>query len=676
MKQGLLTRAGSLVFAFAAMAFSAAGMAGDGPAQRVIVKYKENHSFPNHSVLVNQVSQLVSTTLSVGLTPLHTIGTGADIIRLNEHVDASTLKRVIAAFAANPLVEYAEEDRLLKPLMTPTDTRYSEQWDLFEATAGMNLPTAWDSSTGSGVVVAVIDTGYRPHADLAANIVGGYDFISDLAVANDGNGRDADAKDPGDWVAAGECGVGTAASNSSWHGTHTAGTVAAVTNNGTGVAGVAFGAKVLPARVLGKCGGYTSDIADAIIWTSGGTVSGVPANPNPAKVLSLSLGGSGACDSTSQAAINSARSRGAVFIVAAGNENGNASNSSPANCTGTVVIAAVNRQGGRAYYSNYGAIVDVAAPGGAQSSANDPNGILSTLNAGTQGPGADSYAFYQGTSMATPHVAGVAALMLAKTPGLTPDQIESTLKSTARAFPATCSQCGAGIVDAAAALGTAPPPPPPPPGPTVLTNGVAQTNLSGATGAQLQFTLAVPAGATGLKFEMSGVTGDADMYVKFGSAPTTSTYDCRPYVSGNAETCTITTAQTGTYYVMLNGYAAFSGVSLKGSYTTGGGGACPAGYTQYSSTLSATGANYYAPSSTGYVSSVSGTHAGTLTGPTGVDFDLYLQKKSGSTWNSAASSTGSTASESVSYSGTSGTYRWRVYSYSGSGAFTLCEKHP
>ncbi|HEX4895932.1 MAG TPA: S8 family peptidase [Solimonas sp.] len=648
--------------------------ADEGPAQQIIVKVRESHAHPDHRALVNQVTQLAETSTRIGLTPLRRIGTGADVIRLDQRVDPHALKGLLTALAANPLVEYAEEDRLLKARFTPNDSRYSEQWHYYEATGGLNLPAAWDLSTGSGVIVGVLDTGYRPHADLNANIVGGYDFISDTAVSVDGDGRDANAQDPGDWYSLNQCGIGSGSSNSSWHGTHVAGTIAAVTNNASGVAGVAYNAKVLPLRVLGKCGGYTSDIADAIIWGSGGTVSGLPANPNVAKVLNLSLGGSGACDATSQAAINSARSRGTVVIVAAGNENTNASNSSPANCSGVVTVAAVNRSGGRASYSNYGAVVDVAAPGGQQSSGTDPNGILSTLNAGTQGPGADSYAFYQGTSMATPHVAGVAALMLAKTPGLTPDQIESTLKSTARAFPATCSQCGTGIVDAVAALGGSAPPPPPPPGPTALSNGVALTNLSGATGSQAFFTLTVPAGATGLKFEMSGGTGDADLYVKFGAAPTTSVYDCRPYLNGNTETCSITTAQAGTYHVMLNAYSAYSGVSLKGSYSTGGGGTCAAGFTPYSGTLSA-GGNAYLPGTGGYASSVSGTHSGRLTGPSGADFDLYLQKL-GATWSNVKSSTGSTSTESVDYSGTSGTYRWRVYAYSGSGSYTLCTKKP
>ena len=160
----------------------------------------------------------------------------------------------------------------------------------------MRIPGAWDVATGTGVTVAVIDTGITAHPDLDANVLPGYDFVSDATAARDGNGRDANAQDQGDWYAAGECGQPTAG-NTSWHGTHVAGTVAAVTGNATGVAGVAPNAKVVPVRVLAKCGGSLSDIADAIVWASGGTVAGIPANANPAKVINMSLGGSGACGS-------------------------------------------------------------------------------------------------------------------------------------------------------------------------------------------------------------------------------------------------------------------------------------------------------------------------------------------------------------------------------------------
>lgn len=425
-------------------------------SDRLVLKYRKgSQADTTPSLLSMALAHAAANRAGVQMQRLRSTAGDAHVMKLDRRLTIDQLQllaRLVAA--ADPDIEFAEPDRIMRIQLAPNDSRYADQWHYYEATGGLNLPTAWDKSTGAGVTVAVIDTGYRPHADLAANIVGGYDMISDTDVSNDGNGRDSDASDPGDWVAANECGAGDPASGSSWHGTHVAGTIAAVSNNGSGVAGVAFGAKVLPIRVLGKCGGYTSDIADGITWASGGSVAGLPANPNPARVLNLSLGGGGSCDSTTQAAINGARGRGTVVVVAAGNSNANAANFSPASCSGVITVAATNRSGGRAYYSNYGAVVDVAAPGGDVRSA-AANGILSTLNSGSSGPGADSLAYYQGTSMATPHVAGVVALMLSKNPALTPDQVESLLKGSTRAFPATCSQCGTGIVNASAAVDAA-----------------------------------------------------------------------------------------------------------------------------------------------------------------------------------------------------------------------------
>lgn len=401
--------------------------------------------------------QAAGQRFNTQVTRVRSTAQNAEVLQLDRRVSVSEAAALASEIAASdPAVEYAEPDRIMKPMLVPNDTQYAQQWHYFEVAGGLNLPAAWDKSTGSGIVVAVIDTGYRPHADLAANIVAGYDFITSTTISNDGNGRDSDASDPGDAVQAGECGSGlpTQDESSSWHGTHVAGTIAAVTNNGTGVAGVAFGAKVQPLRVLGKCGGYTSDIADAIVWASGGSVSGVPANATPARVINLSLGGGGACDTTTQNAVNSARSRNTVVVVAAGNSNANAANYSPASCTGVITVAATNRSGGRAYYSNYGSVVEVAAPGGDVRNG-ATNGILSTLNSGQTSPAADSYAWYQGTSMATPHVAGVVALMLSKNSALTPDEVLTRLQQSSRAFPATCSQCGSGIVDASAAVDAA-----------------------------------------------------------------------------------------------------------------------------------------------------------------------------------------------------------------------------
>ena len=556
---------------------------------RIIVKYRDGSTTQMQAASTNsralqRQSALDSSGARFNVRMTHLRGTalGANVLRLDHHMtnaDAAALARDIAA--ADPDVEYAEPDRILRPLFTPNDTYYASQWHYYESTAGLNLPAAWDLSTGTGIVVAVIDTGYRPHADLAANIVPGYDFITDTAVSNDGNGRDADASDPGDAIVAGECGSGypTQDQSSSWHGTHVAGTIAAVTNNGTGVAGVAFGAKVQPVRVLGKCGGYTSDIADAIIWASGGTVSGVPANTTPARVLNLSLGGSGACDTTTQNAINSARSRNAVVVVAAGNSNANAANYSPASCTGIVTVAAVNRSGGRAYYSNYGSVVEVAAPGGDMTSA-AANGILSTLNAGTTTPGADVYAYYQGTSMATPHVAGVVALMLAKNASLTPDQVITMLQSTARAFPATCSQCGAGIVDAAAAVKAAIAGGGGGGGSTTVaevesnntlataqTIGTAGTTVNGSFSSKTDtdyYKVVLPAGKTLTATLTPNASSDYDLYL-YNSAGTQLARSVNGKGAADTVTYTNTGGSSATLYVRAYYYSGSTGTA--GTYT-------------------------------------------------------------------------------------------------------------
>jgi serine protease len=544
---------------------------------RIIVKYKTTPSGALAQAKQLRGADLPAQRLGVAMTRLHTTGLGSQVLKVDRHLslaEADALARDIAA--SDPNVEYAEPDRIMRHTFTPNDTRYNEQWHYFEATAGINAPAAWDKATGTGVVVAVIDTGYRPHADLAGQFLQGYDFIGDTFVSNDGNGRDTDASDPGDWINAGECGPGDPAAfeASSWHGTHVSGTIAAVTNNANGVAGIAFNAKIVPARVLGKCGGYTSDIADAIIWSSGGSVSGVPANANPAKVLSISLGGIGACDNTTQNAINSARSRGANIIVAAGNENHNASQDSPANCSGVVTVAAVGRNGGKASYSNFGATVEVAAPGG----SGGANSVLSTLNAGTTTPGADSYALYNGTSMATPHVSGVVALMLSAKPTLTPDQVLSMLQSTARAFPATCSQCGAGIVNASAAVDAAIGGTTPPPGTAEVEPNNSRTasqliatdntTVNGTMGSSTDtdyYRVSLPAGATLVSTLTPNTSSDYDLYV-YNSNGTLIGSSERGV--GSVDTVSVTNTGSGaiTRYIRVVFYSGGTGAT-NGKYT-------------------------------------------------------------------------------------------------------------
>ena len=629
------------------------GLQSDTAFDQFIVKYKDGA--PEHAdaalrtrgldnaarALVDGSPALRSADARAGaLRVAHQrrLSVGADVVRVSrklDRVDAETLMRQLAA---DPNVEYVEVDQLMRALMTPNDPRYAEQWGFFSAAGGIRAEQAWDKSTGAGVVVAIVDSGIIAHPDLDANSVGGYDFVSSTSSGNagsgDGNGRDPDPTDASGVL----------------HGTHVAGTVAAVTNNSVGVAGTAPNAKLLHLRVLGNGGyGSTSDIVDAIAWASGGTVSGVPANANPAEVINLSLGGSGACSSTYQNAINSAVSRGSTVVIAAGNSNVNVSGASPANCNNIISVAANDQNGARSIWSggqasNYGALIDISAPG---------TSILSTYRSGST----PSYANNSGTSMATPHVAGVVALMqaAASTPK-TPAEIEAAIKQTARAFPSTPSQpIGAGIIDAnaavAAVMGGTPANNPPVAnftssangltvqftdtstdsdgsiasrswnfgdgttstaanpsktysaagtytvgltvtdddgasntrtasvtvsggggGGSVLQNGVPVTGLSGASGSQQFWTINVPAGASNLVIGTSGGSGDADLYVRYGSAPTTSAYDCRPYRSGNAESCSFAAPQSGTYHVMLRGYSSFSGVTLTGTYSTGGGG--------------------------------------------------------------------------------------------------------
>jgi serine protease len=445
---------------------------------QIIVKY-HNPSFVRNATLnINNAEHSIGMRVDAlssraGVTLNHSrfMSGNAHVLKLSHVMKMTEVKAIAQKLNNDPDVKHAEPDIRMYPLSTPNDPQYENQWH-YKAPAtepgGANLPGAWDITTGSeDIVVAVIDTGIVVHADLEGRTVGGYNFIHDAWTAGNGVGRSDDPSDLGDWADAGECYEDSPAENSSWHGTHVAGTIGAKTNNNLGVAGINWTSKILPVRVLGKCGGYFSDVIDGMRWSAGLAVSGVPANAYPAKVLNLSLGGSSpSCLSILQSAVDDIIAAGASIVVAAGNNNTDVSGFTPANCTGVISVASTNRAGGRSYYSNYGTMVKIAAPGGAQSYANDPNGVLSTLNTGTTSPvaGGDTYTYYQGTSMAAPHVTGIVSLMLSVYPTLTPAQVLSQLQSTARTFPTgtesdcTTATCGAGIVDATGALGPNPEP--------------------------------------------------------------------------------------------------------------------------------------------------------------------------------------------------------------------------
>ena len=411
------------------------------------------------------------------------VGARAQVVRA-AGVDAATLAQQLAA---DPEVAYAVPNGRKRIVAAPNDPLYaaasaivrprgpaSGQWYLrapdSTIKSAIDIEAAWVRTTGSAnVVVAVLDTGVRfEHPDLGrlangGRLLPGYDMVTDSTVANDGDSRDADPSDPGDWTTAAEnsngngpfykcdpAGNGSAVdSASSWHGTSTASLIGAAANNSTGMAGTAPGVRVLPVRVLGKCFGVDSDIIAGMRWAAGIHIDGVPDNSNPAKVINMSLGGGSTCSAAYQAAVDEIMARGVVIVAAAGNSAGGPV-SEPASCNGVVGVLALRHAGTKVGFSDLGSQITIAAPGGncinitAGSACLYP--ILAATNTGTQGPVAsdwtDSFNYSVGTSFSSPLVAAVVGLMFAQQPALTPAQVGSTLRNTARAFPTTGADNG------------------------------------------------------------------------------------------------------------------------------------------------------------------------------------------------------------------------------------------
>jgi serine protease len=506
---GLLAGAAITCASPAATAAPATRSAAEGPPVRgLIVQLKDGATDATTRSATAATARTASTELPQALRRVlsasrlaasraRPVGRSAHLVEFDRPLAAAEAQAMAATLRANPEVAWVVPNERERRLAAPNDPYFAAtpsapgQWWLF-ANGGSNanaladrrrgvpgFQTAWNRQLGNAAaVVAVLDTGITAHPDLSGHVLPGHDFVSSLEVANDGDGRDADPSDPGDWVSQADkdgnpvfagCDVG----NSSWHGTVIGGIVAAVTDNAQGAAATSWDGRVLPVRVAGKCGADVNDIVDGMRWAAGLPVAGAPANPHPARVVTVSFGGSAACNPAYQSAIDELTAAGVVLVAAAGNEQGAVTR--PANCRGVVAVAALNRDGFKASYSNFGTAVTISTVGGdprdegAWGPALGDDGVVTLDNTGLQGPGSPAYARVFGTSFAAPITAGVVALMLSENPSLTAAQIVDGLRVTARphvvsarigacsaANPGRCicttATCGAGILDAEQAV--------------------------------------------------------------------------------------------------------------------------------------------------------------------------------------------------------------------------------
>lgn len=527
----------ALLLALLPMSLPAAEVAAAG-VDRIIVKWRATagDSASSRQLKIRTLAQRVREPGLGG----HSIGGSLSVLRLPARQSGSELEQTLATLRADADIEIAEPDQHVRALAyVPSDPLFSArlpvggrfydfQWYLKSAQpAAIRADAAWDITRGgaspatSPVVVAVVDSGARlDHPDLAGKLLPGFDFVScstltDCAVPNDGDGWDADPTDPGDFITAQEllnptfqgkqCGAGDEYDEptaSTWHGTRVAGLIGANTDNGIGMAGVGFNVRILPVRVLGKCGGALSDVLAGMYWAAGffDTDSGRPIpypvlndpaalrdhpNLHPAQIINMSLGAGGSCSALYATAVREITAVGVLIVAAAGNDGGAVSQ--PADCPGVLAVAGLRQSGTKVAFSSLGPEIGIAAPAGncVLSGVTDPclYGLSTLVNLGEQDAGADGYSTplvmpSSGTSFAAPLVAGTAALMKTLNPTLTPVQLIARLQQSARIFPTsdenlttrlclppsqagaaqdqpcvcTTQLCGAGMLDAGAAV--------------------------------------------------------------------------------------------------------------------------------------------------------------------------------------------------------------------------------
>ncbi len=434
-----------------------AATAVDAGTGRIIVKFRgaAGQGAASSKAAIEKVAGLSGRT-GIPLAQARRIGPELQVVDLGVPATSANVEATLALVRADPDVEFAEPDLRRFAQALPNDPLFPGQWYLQNSPT---TPSAVDAverlgpgdrqqrrgRRGAGYRRALRPPDLLP-AYAGGRLLPGFDFVRDTGISNDGDGWDADASDPGDWVSHAEAGSGQFSScqvsNSSWHGTRVSGIIGALSNNSRGIAGTGWSGWILPARTLGKCGGSDSDIIAAMLWAGGVAVDGAPANPYPARIINMSLGGKGSCLQTYRNAVSQLAARGTVVVASVGNEGGAVV--APANCPGVVGVAGIRHVGTKVGFSNLGPGVALSAPGG--NCVNTGQGepclfsIDTTTNLGLTTPAANGYTdqldFNVGTSFSAPIVSGIAGLMLSVNNRLTPAQVLARLQESAtRPFP-------------------------------------------------------------------------------------------------------------------------------------------------------------------------------------------------------------------------------------------------